>query len=112
MNSRQFLAVIMLFVVIAAYIIYAGKRRRDKEKYELIMNERFRVALSNVQVAGPAEIKKAQDKGAPRGHSWEEMVKVDSLWLLELNGSIDERSGERIPKWIIKAYKKQYNADY
>ncbi len=112
MNTRQFLAVVLLFIVLVVFIIYTGNRRKEREKYEMILNERMRVAVSNVQITGPLEIKKFADKGKPRGHSWEEMVMVDSLWLLEKNGNVDERTGERIPDWIIKAYKKRYNADY
>ncbi len=112
MNSIQFFAVVLLFIVITAFILYTANRKKGKEKYEAIMNERLRIAVSYVQLQGPFEIQKFEIKGRPRGHSWEEMVMVDSLWLLEKNGFLDERSGVRIPDWIIKEYKKRLNADY
>jgi|GEM_PF-6407816 len=112
MNARQFLAVLLLFVLVAAFIILQGVRRAQREKYSRILDEVIRVGISNVETQGSAAIKEYAFKGKPKGYTWQQMAAVEQLYYIEQNGNVDKRSGEKIPEWLMKEYKKKYNADF
>ncbi|KYP13036.1 hypothetical protein [Flavihumibacter sp. CACIAM 22H1] len=109
MNTRQFIAVIILFIGLVIFIVIQGNKNRERKRLQIILNEAIRIFRSNLEITGPAAVKAMQEKAASRGYSYEEMTALDTLYMIEQNGGIDQRSGAMIPGWIIKEYRKKYN---
>lgn len=113
MNARQFLAVIILFIGLVVFVLYQGNRKKEREKYELVINESIRVLVSSIKLKGPVGIMEAKERARLTGYyTIEERAAVDVLAELVQNGNVDKRSGVRIPEWLIKEYKKRYNANF
>lgn len=109
MNTRQFIAVVILFIGLVVFMVVQGQKNRERKRLQIILDEAIRIFRSNIENSGPAAVKAMQEKAVSRGYSYEEMTALDVLYMIEQNGNVEARSGSVIPGWLIKEYRKKYN---